>query len=118
MLSTRHVSHPFEIVEAYMNGSYDGDLLKLMDPYHGFFFRPDRIDNKSFPADWVTSGIGGLCAINCTHCGRCEKVLEQVMKYDLDHELRASKLSFNDNFSLLAPKHNVPDRLEVNPDFL
>jgi hypothetical protein len=117
-LSTRHVSYPFEIVEAYMNGSYDGDLLRLMDPYHGFFFRPDRIDNKSFPADWVTSGIGGLCAINCTHCGRCEKVLEQVMKYDLDHELRASKLSFNDNFSLLAPKHNVPDRLEVNPDFL
>ena len=116
-LSTRQVKYPFEIVEAYLNASYDGDLLRLMDPHHGFFFRPNRIDNKSFPADWVTSGIGGLCAINCVHCGKCEKVLEQVTKYDLDYNLRAASLSFNDNFSLLAPKQTFSDRIKVNPDF-
>ncbi len=118
-LSTRQVKFPFEIVEAYLNASYDGDLLRLMDPHHGFFFRPNRIDNKSFPADWVTSGIAGKCATNCVHCGKCEKVLEQVTKYDLSGELRASTLSFNNNVFLPAPEKRVwvSEKIEMNPDF-
>ena len=116
-LSTRQVKYPFEIVEAYLNASYDGDLLHLMDPHHGFFFRPNRIDNKSFPADWVTSGIGGLCAINCVHCGKCEKVLEQVTKYDLPDELRASDLSFSNNVTMVAPKRNNAGQLELSGEY-
>ena len=116
-LSTRQVKYPFEIVEAYLNASYDGDLLRLMDPHHGFFFRPNRIDNKSFPADWVTSGIGGICAINCSHCGKCEQVLEQVTKYDLSDELRASELSFSNNFAMLAPKRNNAGQLGLSEEY-
>jgi ferredoxin len=103
-LSTREAKYPHEIVEAYVNGSYDGNLLRLMDPYHAFGFRPNRIDNKSFPADWVTSGIAGKCAENCMHCGKCEEILKQVTKFDLDTTARIDGFSFVENFYLLAPK--------------
>ena len=116
-LSTRQVPYPFEIVEAYLNGSYDGDLTRLMDPYPGAFFRPNRIDNKSFPADWATSGIAAKCADNCTHCGKCEKILEQVLKYDVDHNLRASALSFTHKMFLQAPKRIVSKQIKFTPGF-
>ena len=116
-LSTRQVPYPFEIVEAYLNGSYDGNLVHLMDPYQSAFFRPNRIDNKSFPADWVTSGIAGDCANNCTHCGKCEQVLKQVLKYDVNHDVRASSLSFTRNSFLLAPKQRVSEQIKITPGF-
>ena len=103
-LSTREAKFPMEIVEAYVNASYDGNLLRLMDPYHGLGFRPNRVDNKSFPADWVTSGIAGKCAENCTHCGKCEQVLEQVTKYDINPGARLDGFSLVHSFDLLAPK--------------
>ncbi|MBQ7730722.1 MAG: hypothetical protein IJT68_02665 [Lentisphaeria bacterium] len=103
-LSTREANFPLEIAEAYVSGSYDGNLLRLMDPYHGLGFRPNRVDNKSFPADWVTSGIAGKCAENCTHCGKCEQILEQVLKYDIDPHGRLDGFSLTNNFSFLAPK--------------
>ena len=109
-LSTREARYPHEIVEAYVNGSYDGNLLRLMDPYHAFGFRPNRIDNKSFPADWVTSGIAGKCADNCKHCGKCEKILEQVTKYDVNPNSRLDGLSLHQDFYLVAPKKkSIPD---------
>ena len=103
-LSTREAKFPLEIVEAYLNGSYDGNLLRLMDPNHAIGFRPNRIDNKSFPADWVTSGIAAKCAENCTHCGKCEQILEKVMKYDIDPDSRLDGFSLINNFTLLAPQ--------------
>jgi hypothetical protein len=103
-LSTREAKFPFEIVEAYVNASYDGNLLHLMDPYHGYGFRPNRVDNKSFPAEWVTSGIAGKCAENCTHCGKCEQVLKQVLKYDLNPSARLDGFALTSNFYLIAPK--------------
>ena len=111
-LSTREAKHPMEIVEAYVNASYDGNLLRLMDPYHGFAFRPNRVDNKSFPADWVTSGIAGKCADNCKHCGKCEKILEQVTKYDLNPNTRAAGLALSTNFFLIAPKRKAETNLQ------
>ena len=103
-LSTREAKFPLEITEAYVNGSYDGNLLRLTDPIHSFGFRPFRIDNKSFPADWVTSGIAGKCAENCVHCGKCDKILKQVLKYDIDNTMRANDLGFSDYYQLIAPK--------------
>ena len=109
-LATRTVSakYTLEIVEAYLNHSYDGNLLRLLNPYHGFEFRPYRIDNKSFPADWITSGIAGKCAENCTHCGKCEQLLKQVMKYDVDPTVRATSYSFGAQF--------VPRQAQKKPD--
>ena len=105
-LATRTTAAKYilEIVEAYLNYSYDGNLLRLLNPYHGFEFRPYRIDNKSFPADWATSGIAGKCADNCTHCGKCEQILKQVMKYDIDHSVRATSYSFGTRFAPRPPQ--------------
>lgn len=106
-LSTREARFPLEIVEAYVNGSYEGNLLRLMDPYHAFGFRPNRIDNKSFPADWVTSGIAAKCAENCTHCGKCEEILKQVTKYDVNQNSRIDGFSLVNNYYLVAPKKRI-----------
>ena len=110
-LATRTVSPKYvaEIVEAYLNYSYDGNLLRLLNPYHGFEFRPYRIDNKSFPADWATCGIAGKCAENCTHCGKCEQVLKQVMKYDVDHSVRATDYSVAGQFAPGRPQKKPDD---------
>ena len=112
-LSTREAKYPLEITEAYVNESYDGNLLRLTDPIHAYAFRPNRIDNKSFPADWVTSGIAAKCADNCIHCGKCEKILKQVLKYDVDHSVRADKLSISNNFYLVAPARRAPENVEI-----
>lgn len=115
-LSTREAKYPMEIVEAYVNASYDGNLLRLMDPYDGLAFRPNRVDNKSFPADWVTSGIAAKCADNCTHCGKCEQILEQVLKYDVDPNARLDGFSLVHTSDSLAPKKNNNSSLSLPPE--
>ncbi|MBR6241307.1 MAG: hypothetical protein IKQ82_07620 [Lentisphaeria bacterium] len=102
-LSTREAKFPHEIVEAYVSGSYDGNLTRLMDPYHGFGFRPNRVDNKSFPADWITSGIAGKCAENCTHCGKCNELLKTLLKNDVATDIQARDFSIAP-LQYLAPK--------------
>ena len=94
-LSTRTVPDPERIVRAYCERSYDGNLLRLLDPVYTFFFRPYILDNKRFPADWAESGIGGKCATSCTHCGRCTEVLSKVMVVDPEFGNRkASEYNF------------------------
>ena len=102
-LSTREAKFPHEIVEAYVSGSYDGNLTRLMDPYHGFGFRPNRVDNKSFPTDWITSGIAGKCAENCTHCGKCDELLKTLLKNDVATDIQARDFSIAP-LQYLAPK--------------
>ena len=94
-LSTRAVPDPERIIRAYCERSYDGNLLRLLDPAYAFFFRPYILDNKRFPADWVTSGIGGKCANSCTHCGRCTEVLSKIMVVDPEFgKAKAADYSF------------------------
>ena len=102
-LSTREAKFPHEIVEAYVSGTYDGNLTRLMDPYHGFGFRPNRVDNKSFPSDWITSGIAGKCAENCTHCGKCDELLKTLLKNDVATDIQARDFSIAP-LQYLAPK--------------
>lgn len=77
-LATRRIASPGKIVRAYATEKYDGNLLDLMDPVHSSLF-PAPIENSLFPPDWATSGIGGECANNCAHCGKCKMVLDTVM---------------------------------------
>ncbi|MBP5641368.1 MAG: hypothetical protein J6X55_17960 [Victivallales bacterium] len=78
-IATRRINQPTKILNAYASYNYDGNLLDLLDPVHADIFAPDIIDNKSFPSNWATSGIGNECAMNCTHCGKCATILAQVM---------------------------------------
>ena len=81
-LSTREADRPDLILKAYTSGSFDGDLLQLLDPGFSFFVAPKIFDNKSFPAEWSEGKIAGTCANDCTHCGKCTEVLNLVLKRD------------------------------------
>lgn len=83
-LSTREAPHPDLILKAYTAGSFDGDLLKILDPDFSYFVRPYIFDNKAFPKEWSEGKIAGRCAIDCTHCGKCTEVLKLVYKRDPD----------------------------------
>lgn len=96
-LSTREADRPDLILKAYTSGKFDGDLLLLLDPGFSFFVRPKIFDNKAFPKEWSEGKIAGLCAANCTHCGKCTEVLKLVIKRDpglpgfADYKLAPSK---------------------------
>ncbi|MBQ7730723.1 MAG: hypothetical protein IJT68_02670 [Lentisphaeria bacterium] len=81
-LSTREADRPDLVLKAYTSGTFDGDLLLILDPGFSFFVRPYIIDNKAFPKEWSEGKIAGKCAANCTHCGKCTEVLKLVYKRD------------------------------------
>jgi len=81
-LSTRETNRPDLILKAYTSGSYDGDLLQLLDPGFSFLIGTLILDNKSFPKEWSEGKIAGLCANDCTHCGKCTEVLKLTLKRD------------------------------------
>ena len=89
-LSTREADRPDLILRAYISGSHDGDLLQILDPGYSVFVSPDTFDNKSFPPEWSEGKIAGLCASNCTHCGKCTEVMNLVFKRDPNRAVRSS----------------------------
>ena len=79
-LSTQEAPRPDLILKAYTSGSYDGDLLLLLDRDYASLVAPMLFDNKAFPAEWSEGKIAGLCAADCTHCGKCADTLKRVLK--------------------------------------
>lgn len=98
-LSTRSDDlDPDQILRAYTTGHFDGNLLKVLDPNYTIPFGSLMIDNTAFPEDWVPAGIAAKCAINCTHCGKCTTVLNNVLKEDPNHKFSPeTELSFQMN---------------------
>ena len=75
-LATRRHPHPVEVLNAYATYSYGGNLADLMDPAHKF---PKSFDNKSFDSNPLWDAVRGCKSANdCTHCGKCAKLLESV----------------------------------------
>lgn len=75
-LATRQHANPGMVISAYERGRYDGNLLDLMEPGFPPAFYPTFIDNTAFPSDWFEKT--GACVRECTGCGYCEKVFDQV----------------------------------------
>ncbi|MCQ2402083.1 MAG: hypothetical protein MJ059_09250 [Lachnospiraceae bacterium] len=75
-LATRQHSYPRSVVSAYVNESWDGNLLELLEPGHSPAFYPYEIDNSAFPEDFFDKT--GKCLNGCTGCGYCEEVLNTV----------------------------------------
>lgn len=98
-LSTRDlVSDASPILKAYCSGHWDGNLLSILDPNFSDDFGPKMIDNSAFPKDWGESGTAALCAINCTHCGKCTQVLERVLKDNPNYKPK-NNLTFKLDYS-------------------
>ncbi len=87
-LATRSTEHPEQMLKAYAEGHWDGDLLDILGGINPHF----TLDNASFPADWVESGIAQSCAINCTDCGKCDQVLQKVLR---KREIQRPKYTLN-----------------------
>ena len=49
-----------------------------MEPDLSRIFAPYIIDNSRFPENWFMD-CPANCAVTCTHCGKCEAVLEKVL---------------------------------------
>ena len=77
-LATRRHAHPVEVLNAYATYAYDGNLADLMDPVHTF---PKAFDNKAFDTTPLWPEVRGCTQANdCTHCGKCTKLLETVFR--------------------------------------
>lgn len=81
-LSTQEAARPDLILRAYTSGTFDGDLLLLLDRDYSSVLAPMIFDNKAFPAEWSQGKIAGLCAADCTHCGKCADTLKRVLRRD------------------------------------
>ena len=77
-LATRRHAHPVEVLNAYATYAYDGNLADLMDPVHAF---PKAFDNKAFDTTPLWPEVRGCIQANdCTHCGKCTKLMETVFR--------------------------------------
>ena len=79
-LAALEAPRPDLILRAYTSGSFDGDLLLLLDRDYASQLAPMIFDNKAFPPEWSEGKIAGLCAADCTHCGKCADTLKRVLK--------------------------------------
>ncbi len=75
-LATRVSPRPESIVQAYMEGSYGGNLLELLEPSHAVHFYPTIVDNSKLPADYCA--LVSACDKKCETCNYCQNVLERA----------------------------------------
>ena len=76
-LATRMHADPRKVISAYCRGSFDGNLLDLLEPGHGALIAPRIIDNRLFPDDWFERTTA--CDKKCHRCDYCSSVLEDVL---------------------------------------
>lgn len=76
-LATRVNKNPEKILEAYIKGSYNGNLPSLLEPDHSALFYPNVVDNKKIADDFAVKTA--TCDKNCDACGYCKKVLSDSL---------------------------------------
>ena len=82
-LATRQTRSPRMIISAYTSGCFNGNLYDLTEPCFSGKFAPEVLDNRALDNE----ELPGLCASNCTHCGRCEALLKKATVRISDPEL-------------------------------
>jgi collagenase-like PrtC family protease len=76
-LATRITGNPSLILNAYVNGHFNGNLLDLLEPDYSAMLYPRIIDNRRFPAGFGDHVL--TCDKNCTHCAYCGEITRTVM---------------------------------------
>ncbi len=79
-LATRQHSMMRLVLDAYMSRTFKGNLLDLLEPGFAPAFGRQGVllDNSAFPSDWADKV--SHCSRECTECGYCEKVFEQIRR--------------------------------------
>ena len=75
-LATRISPRPEQIVRAYMDGTYHGNLLELLEPSHAGAFYPVIVDNGKLPKDYCK--FVSECSKDCENCTYCPDALENA----------------------------------------
>lgn len=76
-LATRMHARPRLVIDAYVNRSFRGNLLDLMEPGFGPALAPYIIANERFQENWFERTSS--CDHRCHACDYCSRVLEQVL---------------------------------------
>lgn len=77
-LATRVSPDPTAILDAYLQGHYNGNTLDLLEPNYAPSFYPTVLDNQAFPADYFD--IRHNCSGDCRSCGYCETLYPKVTR--------------------------------------
>jgi ferredoxin len=90
-LATRVSRNPSLIVNAYMAGYFNGNLLELLEPDYSASLYPRVIDNQRFPAEFgkITLSCGRLCV----GCGYCSHITENVLCH-----LKEDNVAYQSNY--------------------
>ena len=75
-LATRVTRYPSQILRAYANGHYSGNLLDLLEPDHAERLYPQVLENNRIPKDFGQKVL--TCSHNCSECGYCKEVFNNA----------------------------------------
>lgn len=77
-LATRVNFNPTQVLKAYAEGKYAGNLLELLEPNHAECFYPNILENSKIPTEFSKTAYfcGGKCSEN--NCHICEKSVESA----------------------------------------
>ncbi len=73
-LATRVNSAPIRVLRAYLEGTYVGSVMDLLEPNHAGVISPRYIENSKLPSDFGTQTLH--CNKDCKRCGYCERVMK------------------------------------------
>jgi len=76
-LATRMHANPRQVIRAYAEGRFAGNLPDLFEPGHGPLFYPYVFNNTRFPPDWFDRTT--RCDKRCHACDYCAQVLDRVL---------------------------------------
>jgi len=71
-IATRISPNPAQILLAYLQGSFTGNILELLEPNYAQSFYPEVLNSHTFPKDYFD--IRHFCSGKCETCGYCEQV--------------------------------------------
>ena len=71
-LATRTNFNPLQIVHAYFNGKFSGNLLDLTEPAHSALFPGEIIANRKIPEDYAARRFS--CDKICEKCDFCKNI--------------------------------------------
>ncbi len=75
-LATRVSPRPEQILRAYTDGHFSGNVLELLEPSHAGAFYPTIVDNSRLPGDFSAHRAG--CDQNCAQCNYCDQALAEA----------------------------------------
>ncbi|MBR2965657.1 MAG: hypothetical protein IKC34_03810 [Clostridia bacterium] len=76
-LATRVNPNPSRLLDAYMKGSYRGQVTSLLEPDHSGVFYPAIIENQSIDEHYTETVLS--CNKRCAECGYCIETCKKAI---------------------------------------